>query len=377
MVVLAACSGSESAGSQSAGSQSAGSKKAAELKIIETEILPFDGRAFIASPDGQLMAVVNDNSVCVRKLDGTGSEKCGGETLPAEVLSIRWSPDSKWLTFHERYVEIGQNRGAYVLKADTATLTTLTEDNPSGSEAPDSDTIVDLFPSFTPDSTTVVFWRIDRTSEMATIMSVPAKGGAPSPLATDVSIPASGVDGQVTVTELSLLFARKNATDVNRGDAEIFQAGRDGSGLKQITRGPGKLEALDVRSVSKVLDIALVADGNQMDGWNEPTNPFSTLNLTTGVLTPLTSTTGTIVGAVFSPSGEQLMLVVDKDARAPKSTDIVAAVRDGVDGPDVVLTGVGEFVGLNDAGGHSLKWLQGNKILIANSFNKAIAYQLG
>jgi hypothetical protein len=52
------------------------------------------------------------------------------------------------------------------------------------------------------------------------------------------------------------------------------------------------------------------------------------------------------------------------------------AERDGIGGADVPLADLDNFVALIDSGGHSLQWLQGNTVLVANTFFEAISYQL-
>jgi dipeptidyl aminopeptidase/acylaminoacyl peptidase len=356
--LLASCSSQESAAP----------KKAADLSVADNTILSSDGRGFVASPNGKLMAVLNKRTVCITALHKKGSEKCGDETRPAEVVSMRWSPDSKRLVFTERYIDLGQDPGAYVIDAASGKRTTLTNDPAVG---------VDLFPSFTPDSSTIVYWRFNLASDTATIMTVSAAGGAPSALSTNVSLPARSVAGRITVTEESLLFSRRRATDADAADAGIYQASRDGTNLKQIVRPTESQSAPEVRSVSKALSAAIVADTDQLSGTRVSTNPFSTLDLATGTVTPLTTLKGLVLGATFSPSGEQMLVVAAGEPESTtKANGLFVAVRDGVEGADAVLANLDNFVALNDAGGHSVQWLQDNNVLIANSFAKARAYQL-
>lgn len=342
----------------------------------ETTTLRAGGRGFVASPDGRSLAVVDGPKVCITSFDG-GSKRCAGETLPADISSIRWSPDSKRVVFTETYVDIGQNRAAFVVEAASGKLVTLTDDNPSGVDAPESDVVVDLFPSFTPDGVTVVFWRFDLSAETATVMTVPATGGTPSGLATEVSIPGRAVAGRVTVLEQSILFSRKNSSDADRADIGIYRANRDGSALERIA-GPTATQGVpEVRSVSAPLNTAIVVDRDQLDGVSSFVEPFSTLDLATGTLTGLTATTGVALGATFSPDGRQVLLVVGGASGPGASADgLSLAVRDGIGGPDVRLADVDGFVALRDAGGHSTQWLQGDRVLIANTFHTALSYQL-
>jgi dipeptidyl aminopeptidase/acylaminoacyl peptidase len=374
-VLLASCSGTDSA---SPNKTAENTVRAADIAVKDTMILRSEGRGFVASPSGESMALVDDRRICITSIDGTGSEKCTTETLPADVLSMRWSPDSKRLVFTETYFDIGQDRAAFVVDAASGKLATLTDDNPSGVDSTSSDVIVDLFPSFTPDSSTIVFWRFDLAADTATVMTVPATGGAPSQLATDVSIPGRAVTGRVTVVEQSMFFSRKSATDTDVADVGIYRANRDGTDLKLFARpteGQGRLE---LRSVSAALNTAIVADVDQLNGARPLTEPFSTLDLASGVLTPISSKAGVVLGATFSRNGQQVLVVAAGTPGPDTNTNGLSfAVRDGIGGADATLAGVGDFVALNDAGGHSVQWLEGNRVLITNTFTSAIAYQLG
>jgi dipeptidyl aminopeptidase/acylaminoacyl peptidase len=374
-VLLASCSGTDSASPNKTVDNTV---RAADIAVKDTMILRSEGRGFVASPSGESMALVDDRRICITSIDGTGSEKCTTETLPADVLSMRWSPDSKRLVFTETYFDIGQDRAAFVVDAASGKLATLTDDNPSGVDSTSSDVIVDLFPSFTPDSSTIVFWRFDLAADTATVMTVPATGGAPSQLATDVSIPGRAVTGRVTVVEQSMFFSRKSATDTDVADVGIYRANRDGTDLKLFARpteGQGRLE---LRSVSAALNTAIVADVDQLNGARPLTEPFSTLDLASGVLTPISSKAGVVLGATFSRNGQQVLVVAAGTPGPDTNTNGLSfAVRDGIGGADATLAGVGDFVALNDAGGHSVQWLEGNRVLITNTFTSAIAYQLG
>ncbi|HYJ68212.1 MAG TPA: hypothetical protein VEX15_11210 [Nocardioidaceae bacterium] len=221
-LVLTACSGDDA-------------PTASSLTIVDTHELdlPF-GDAYL-SPDGERIATYADSELCIYTADGD-QERCTADELQLDPNSIRWSPDSSRLAFTENYFVFLTEPDIWVLDADSAEATDLTDDGVAPHEinviadADSSDAVVDTTPTWVDDST-IRFIRRTGDDEPVAVMEISTSGGDPDEVGTlDTTTPpaavAYGPDGT------SAVYGRL-------GDGDLVMSDLDGGNVETLSDVPG------------------------------------------------------------------------------------------------------------------------------------------
>ena len=103
VMLMAACGGTAPV----AGPPSA-AKVAADLKVTAQRELKLDGVSLPSlSPDGKWIVVSRAPSVCIVAVDTLADKQCARlETVPIDLQSIVWSPDSQRIAFAENVSQL-------------------------------------------------------------------------------------------------------------------------------------------------------------------------------------------------------------------------------------------------------------------------------
>lgn len=221
-------------------------------RVVDEQPVEVDGAPIALSPDGTMIAGTGpDNDFCVwdvATLDPTcdgAAEDVGGVI----TASVTWSPDSTAVAFSLDSPRLFIDSDVYVFETSTGTLENLTDDDPNDTGADDigfsgkNDTPVpiDLYPSWSPDSQSLVFARTmwsfgGDTVSGTTLMTIPRAGGDPEELLVLAPPEPMIVNGTMTwQDDDTILFS---IWKVNHEDAQtgIWRTSLDG-GLKPVLRG--------------------------------------------------------------------------------------------------------------------------------------------
>lgn len=182
-----------------------------ELVVIETiaiDLLAGPARtAALLAPDGERIAYVGDNSLCLLTLQGE-QEWCGGEEIvPRGVRRFdldytRWSPDSRYLVFVENFFHYLHDSDIWVFDTTTRTFVNLTDDGTDEVNLGEDDLgggMVDVAPRWL-DAERIVFVRYEGATHTTTLMTVNVTSGevkAQAVLETEDAVPvyALAVEG--------------------------------------------------------------------------------------------------------------------------------------------------------------------------------------
>ncbi len=131
------------------------------LKVVSVDELaiPTTGIAYL-SPDGKLIAWADKTDLCIYSSAGQ-KQKCFTAKQSIDSYSIRWSPDSMFLTFTEDFFRDLNEPDIWVMEAATGTATDLTEDGQAILKFTDLSKaeFIDLQPSWSADSKSLLFIR--------------------------------------------------------------------------------------------------------------------------------------------------------------------------------------------------------------------------
>jgi Tol biopolymer transport system component len=175
----------------------------------------------------------------MRRIDGMHPDRCFGGQDPAGFLdpeSTAWSPDGRKLAITEAY-RLGLEPDIHVVDVESGRLTNLTDDGiaqqgsiGAGAIELPGGALVDLYPSWSADSTQVRFLRKD--SAGVAVMAMPAAGGAPTRLGTlDTDLNRLQ---DVAWSADSLAWISGSRAE---GDAEVLVAALSGDGQRKVLDG--------------------------------------------------------------------------------------------------------------------------------------------
>ena len=176
------------------GAADASAPNAPAWEIVDIAPVDVDGSPVSLSPDGEWLAGMLDDQVCVWRLaDLTETEACSADVRGVHAESIAWSPDSSAVAFSTRAYEYLIDSDIHVLDVATGDVANVTDDGfddqlQLGDDEPAAPVPVDVMPTWTPDGAAIVFSRSiwDTASDDAStdIVSVPRAGGEPTALGT-------------------------------------------------------------------------------------------------------------------------------------------------------------------------------------------------
>jgi len=147
---------------------------------VEIDLLAGPGGtgAYLA-PDGEHFAYLNDDAICI--YEGDQEQTCVdiSSVRSPDSESIRWSPDSRYLTLTENFFITFVDPDIWLIDANQGTLKNLTDDGVNrGSLLSDELGDIDLIPSWTDDGD-LIFFRypfIDRSPQPPEIHRIAVDG---------------------------------------------------------------------------------------------------------------------------------------------------------------------------------------------------------
>ncbi len=165
------------------------------LRVTDTAPLRAEGPVRLSSDGTRLLWLSGEP--CVTALDGSAKRCIDREDVDPDLDRAEWSPDGRTLAFTDDFWNRFREPDLWVFDVVSGRLHNLTNDFEDDFDLnePAPDTHVDLLPSWSPDGRTIRFARAHIGSNTIDLVSVPAGGGAVSPIR---DIPC----GAVQLTEL-------------------------------------------------------------------------------------------------------------------------------------------------------------------------------
>lgn len=257
------------------------------------------------SPDGSLIAFTrtSENERTLYTVPASGGAEKKLISLPPGRGEIDWSPDSASIAYTAPQAANGSS-GISLLRLQDLGSQAVTSPN-----APEAD----WGPAFSPDGNSLAFVRGH------------AGGGPYELIIHDL---AKQTSRKLLENEPSIIGSPAWAQD---GQSLIYSSNRDGSKLWRIGVNGGSSTELDEVG-EQVWNPAVARVGNRL-AYQKITSPLNIwqLDIGTGRLDPahvlVASTTGTNVGAQFSPDGKKLAFTSDRTG----SMEVWISNRDGSD----------------------------------------------
>lgn len=187
------------------------------VAVEETDFVSYGATLALLSPDGERVAYVMQEGVCVFPVAFEGdfeAEVCAPfpERFRVDMASLRWSPGGDAIVFTENVAAFFVDTDIYVFDVAQGVIRNLTDDGHRGNISPDHP--IDIAPTWSDDGEWLYFlryegfedgatlWRVHREDEtLESIMPL----GSTSPLST-FAFALSG-DGQIAYT-----LIQQNAT---------------------------------------------------------------------------------------------------------------------------------------------------------------------
>jgi WD40 repeat protein len=312
-IVLLAAPASPVAASQGHGIQHGATPATGAWEVVEERNLAIEGDLVTLSPDGQWIAGLGDDSIlCVWPV-ANGDAVCDPDHDQINAQSLTWAPDSSAVAYT-------QDAAAYLIDSDilafdvaTGTTTNLTDDAYDGRWIPRGDTppeaiLVDLFPTWLPDSSGLVFARSDVMREISTndLMMIDRAGGEPTLLHQTGITDAGSINSPILVLADGTVLYAIATTDVSDDENGIWRLAPDGEATQLMPGGPvDAFPAPALTAANPAGDPPIVSGySRQRAGSVSATGPLAfELNAATGEIVPLGTETLTVTPYRYSPDG--------------------------------------------------------------------------
>lgn len=318
------------------------------LQLVHHQVLTAYG-AEPLSPDGAWVVTTDGLArACLEDVMGAKPATCK-ELAGADMISssFEWAPTGDRLTIGEA-AGLGWESDVWVWDVNTDTLTDLTDDGLQGKidpeKLPAEIVQLDVEPAWSPDRTELAFVRLSYPSDSDELVRIDAQGGQPQ--AIHIISPDAFVSGIGTLWRSDSIFYTVvgSGSDHNSG---VYVVGLDGSGSRLLLGRDAEVgdpalvgASPDGRTILGEYDQAIP---NLLDAPSihpVPSHLFTTVDVQTGVSTPLTVSDSAaanqraIFSAALSPDGSKIAYLVS-DTPIWKNTELI--VRDTVGGPENVL----------------------------------------
>lgn len=326
--VLGAVAGVVGVAAQDEGHAPAGDMRLADARPVEIE----GTRIISMSPDGTRLVALRpgnelDGELCVFDVESLAEQACGGlSALDAglRVADVTWSPDSRWLAFAERALELFVDGDLWLMDAATGEVTNLLDDGFEGKlplfdpDPPAGTITIPVNPAFTPDSRSVTFSRtvfVDGEPAGNDIATVSLESGDVRHLVqvSDVT-PGVAYYGIRWAPDGSQLYISVHYPKMDDERNGVWVVDADGSGQRQVigryqpeSSAPAVLQVAADGAHLLVYDPALFAVGSQH------TPVYAVVDLADGTPAPLVPLSPDAPGyasiwwAGFSPDGGALV----------------------------------------------------------------------
>ncbi len=143
------------------------------------------GTSALIAPDGKHFAYLStgNKTICIYSTAGQKETCTDVSKVRFAENSVRWSPDSRELTFTEDFIEYSIDPDIWVLDTSTGQLTDITDDGVNGTTVfKDMNANIDLSPTWSNDGKSLIFIRYIQTGKQfsaPTLFSIAADGGPP------------------------------------------------------------------------------------------------------------------------------------------------------------------------------------------------------
>jgi hypothetical protein len=268
-------------------------KRAEPWRIADQREIQVDGTPVTLSPDGQWIAGIGpDQEFCVWAVADLAATCAVSEIRPM-IESIAWAPDSSAVAFSDNAAQYFVDSDIMVFEIESMTLRNLTDSpdevqKPSIGNREEGPTLMDVFPAWAPDSTSLVFLRGEFGPEHGStrIMRLDLATGDIERFFT--------VSGTELLTVYSPMFFQPDGSllisvqpaELSSAQHGIWRIDADGSRIDRVLAGGENADFALPRMTDIAADgsaVTLVSMGALMQGTGNR-SPYAVLDLETGDL---------------------------------------------------------------------------------------------
>lgn len=347
------------------------------LRVVDTteiELMagPMRSAAYLA-PSGEVFAHLRQN-VCI--YEGTVEQTC--VEIPEDLRSldpetVRWSPDSRYLAFHENFFQMFIDPDIWVWDTQTGELRDLTDDGQDRSLLT-SDTWknIDTMPDWLPDGRTLFlrYSRVNGETLPPDIYAIEPSGSGLTKLGTIHTTDPISIYGLSTAGDKLVYNYFPAGESDNRG---IWVSNLDGSDAEMIAATDREQPVTGVESSADGRYVMLLTTPIQFDSRAPEDSWVRILDIETGETT-LIDPDHYVVGAGWSPTGSALVYIVNNQEMPDENGLYIT----GAPGEAGRLLLAGDFNLPSIGRWQTLTWGANNTILLSRApFEGIVLVQLG